>query len=114
MKKTVLTIAFLAVVSAATVFAGTSHKVVSPEMRLDYSIRQQVAVPALISEAPGMHTAEVHFMVNPDGTLKVGQIISDEQGLTENLLNQMGGFKVNTNGLDLNSTYKVVLKFNVQ
>ena len=113
MKKLIITISFLAVTAAA--FAGTnSKKVVSPEMKLDYTIKQQVAVPAFLADEPGLHTAEIHFTVNPDGTLKVGQIVSDEQGLTENLLNQVKGFSVNTNGLDLSSTYKVVLRFNIQ
>ncbi len=112
MKKLFFAISFLAITAAA--FAGNSKKALTPEMRLDYAIRQQVAVPHIIRDTPGEYTAEVHFRVNPDGSLTVGQVVSDQPELTENLLNQIKGFTVNTTGLDLSDTYKVALRFNIQ
>ena len=114
MKKIIFAISFLAITAAA--FAGNSNnkKVVTPERRLDYSIQQQVVVPHILMDRPGEHTAELRFAINPDGTLKIKEIVSDEQDLTKNLLNQVQNFTVNTEGLDLKDTYKVVLKFNIE
>jgi exopolysaccharide biosynthesis protein len=114
MKKLFFAISFLAITAAA--FAGNNNnkKTVTPERRLDYSIQQQVVVPHMLMDRPGEHTAELYFAINADGSLKVKEIVSEEQDLTKNLLNQVQNFTVNTEGLDLKDTYKVVLKFNIE
>jgi hypothetical protein len=114
MRKLFFITSFLAITAAAFAGNNNNRKTITPERRLDYSIQQQVVVPHFIMDRPGEHTAELHFAVNPDGTIQVKEIVSDEQDLTRNLLNQVQNFTVNTDGLDLKDTYKVVLKFNIE
>jgi hypothetical protein len=111
MRKLIIAISFLAIATAS--FAGNNNaKTITPERRLDESIQDQVAFPNFLLERPGKHTAEVHFTVNTDGSINVKDIVSDEQDLKENLLYQIKTFSVNTTGLDLKDSYKVVLRFN--
>ena len=114
MKKLIFAISFLAITAAAFAGNNNSKKIITPEKRLDYSIQQQVVVPHMLMDRPGEHTAQLYFGINADGTLKVKEVVSDEQDLTRNLLNQVQNFTVNTEGLDLKDTYKVVLKFNIE
>ena len=112
MRSIFITISFLVITAAA--FAGNNReKTVTPEQKLDFAIQNQVASPNFLSERPGMHSAEVHFMVNADGSINVKDISSEEEDLKENLLFQIRSFNVNTAGLDLRDTYKIVLRFNI-
>ncbi len=111
MKKLIIAISFLTITAAA--FAGNNAaKVITPEKKLDYSLQSQVAYPNFLLERPGEHMAELHFSVNADGTINVKNIVSEEEDLKENLMYQVKTFVVNTNGLDLRDTFKVVLRFN--
>ena len=111
MKKFIIAISFLAMTAAA--FAGNNNtKVITPEARLDASIQDQVAYPRFLIERVGEHSAEIHFTVNADGSINVKDVVCDEADLKGNLMYQMKTFVVNTNGLDLTSTYKIVLRFN--
>lgn len=111
MKKFIIAISFFAI--SAVAFAGNNNtKVITPEARLDASIQTQVAYPHFLEERVGEHSAEIHFTVNADGSINVKDIACDEADLRDNLKYQMKTFVVNTNGLDLTSTYKIVLRFN--
>ena len=111
MKKLIFAISFLAMTAVA--FAGNNNtKTITPEARLDASIQDQVAYPHFLVEKPGLHSAEVHFTLNADGTINVKDILSAESDLKANLIYQLKTFVVSTNGLDLKDTYKVVLRFN--
>ena len=112
MRKLIIAISFLAITGAA--FAGNNNTAtaLTPEKKLDFSIRNQVSYPNFLLEKEGEHTAEVHFTINADGTINVKDIVSEEQDLKANLMNQIKDFSVNTGGLDLTETYKVVLRFN--
>ena len=110
MKKIFIAISFLAITAAA--FAGNCNtKNISPEKKLDASIQNQLAYPEFLLERPGEHTAEVHFTINPNGTINVKEIQSDETDLRENLIYQLKTFTVYTTGLDLSDTYLVVVRF---
>jgi hypothetical protein len=112
MKKLIFAISFLAITAAA--FAGNNNiKTITPEKRLDYSIQQQVAFPNFLADRQGEHTAEIHFTLNADGTMNVKDMVCDETDLKNNLMYQIKAFTVNTEGLDLRDTYKVVVRFNV-
>lgn len=113
MRNFLITISFLAITAAA--FAGNTHEktTTTPEQKLDYEIQNQVAAPNFLSERQGMHTAEVHFTVNADGSINIKDINCDEQDLKENLTYQIKSFSVNTTGLDLKDSYKIVLRFNI-
>jgi hypothetical protein len=112
MKKVIFAISFLAITTFA-IAGNNSAKTASPEKVLDFSIQSQVAAPNFLLEREGMHTAEIHFTVNPDGTVNVKDVVSDEQDLKENIAYQMKNITVNTTGLDLKDTYKIVLRFNI-
>ena len=112
MRNIIITLSFLAI--TATSFAGNNReKTFTAEQKLDYAIQNQIAAPNFLTERPGMHSAEVHFTVNADGSITVKDISSSEQDLKENLQYQIKSFIVNTAGLDLKDTYKIVLRFNI-
>ena len=97
----------------AAAFAGNNNtKVITPEARLDASIQSQVAYPRFLMERVGEHSAEIHFTLNADGTINVKDIVCEEADLKDNLNYQLKTFVISTAGLDLTSTYKIVLKFN--
>ena len=110
MKKFIIAISFLAMTAVA--FAGNNNtKVITPEARLDASIQDQVAYPHFLEERVGEHSAEIHFTLNANGTINVKDIVCEESDLKDNLNYQLKTFVINTSGLDLTSTYKIVLRF---
>ena len=111
MKKILITLCFIAITVAS--FAGnTKSKNISPEKMLDASIQTQLVYPDFLLQKTGEHTAEVHFTINPNGTIIVKEINTEEPDLRENLTYQLRNFRVSTSGLDLSDTYKIVLRFN--
>jgi len=112
MKNLIITISFLAITAAA--FAGNSkEKVYTAEQKLDYAIQTQIGAPNFLLERAGMHTAEVHFSVNADGSINVRDISCAEQDLKENITYQLKDIKVSTAGIDPKDNYKIVLSFNI-
>ena len=111
MKKIIIALSFLAITAAAV--AGTTQtKKFTPEKILDASIQTQLVYPDFLLQKEGEHTAEVHFTINPNGTISVKEINTEEPDLKENLTYQLKTFRVSTSGLDLSDTYKIVLRFN--
>ena len=111
MKKILITLCFISITVAS--FAGnTKSKNISPEKMLDASIQTQLVYPDFLLQKTGEHTAEVHFTINPNGTIIVKEINTEEPDLRENLTYQLRNFRVSTSGLDLSDTYKIVLRFN--
>ena len=109
MRKIIIAISFMVI--AASTFAGNPEKNLTPEKKLDAAIQNQVAFPNFLQEEPGVYTAEVHFMVNANGTITVKDIVTDNANLRSNLTRQIGGLQVSTAGLDLNETYKITFRF---
>jgi hypothetical protein len=111
MKKLLTIVLFMAATTA--IFAGSNDKIISPEKKLNMEIQDQVAVPPFLTERIGEHIAQLIFTVNANGTINIQNIETPETDLKDNLMRQVKDFKVNTAGLDLNTTYKVALRLNV-
>lgn len=114
MKKFILALSLMAI-TVTTAFAGNEKTLanMTPEQRVDYAIKSQIYVPRALTEVPGMYTAEVHFHVNAQGGIEINDIITDNEDLRHSLMYQARSISVNTAGLDVNSSYKITVRFNV-
>jgi hypothetical protein len=111
MKKIILSIALLT--SAIVTFAGPENKYATmvAEKNMSASIRSQIHFPEFLMEKEGEHKAAIIFKLTGCGTIAVQEIQSDDADLKVELLNQVPAIKVNTAGLDIRDTYKVVVRF---
>ena len=114
MKKYLLALSLLTLIFS-TAFAGNDKKVtiLTPEQRVDNSIQNQLTVPRLLTEMPGVYNAELHFHITADGNLVINDIITDNDELKHSLMYQAKSISVNTDGLDINSSYKMNVRFKV-
>lgn len=110
MKKVFIALSLMAI-STGIMAAGNATESSSAKA-LDNSIREQVVFPHFLMEEIGLHMAEMHFKVNADGSINVREIETDEPELKNNLFRQAKEIHVNTAGLDLSDTYKIVFRFN--